>query len=97
MAQSLVALVHGRNPSRTEARATVSQGRRPGPVTMYGLPVSRVRREDAASPVVLTRVPRSTSAASTVLATHWFDDRSFADLVADAPTDMGALIRSTRR
>lgn len=97
MSRSLAALVYGRTPTRAQALSTISGGRTSAPPTMYGIPVSRMRREDAASPVVLTRVPRSTSAASTVLATHWFDDRTFADLMADAPSDMGALIRSARR
>lgn len=98
MSRSLAALVYGRTPTRTEARASISSGRRPGPPTMYGLPVSPRVREDAAMPAILTRAPRSVvTAASTIVAPHWFDDRTFADLVADAPTDMGALVRSSRR
>ena len=102
MSRSLAALVYGRTPTRAQALSTMNGGRTTTPPTMYGFPIRRVSspsqvREDAAMTPVLTRAPRTSAIASTVVTPHWFDDRTFADLVGDAPTEMGALIRSARR
>lgn len=107
MSRTLASDVYGPSMTRRAARSLMSAGRTSGPATTYGIPVrtgvslSSTVREDAAlsrkDAAIVGRAPRSLRASSTVVTPHWFDDRTFADLVGDSPSDMGALIRSARR